>query len=194
MSTFLGLALQLDASGAAMDCEAYVGRKSGKQDDKYLSMKIYHEGALIRELHADFEKGDEFESATVTQYSRSKKYGFFNMINSGCVESEDGSSFYHEVFYCGLVSTRTGCLITIRTGEFCAGSFTDDDKWDNDVVPGFDLIQRSPRAVDFVEKRLVLESSPVSTYENLLMCDPPSKENLQEYEKIKRDTIFLNSK
>ncbi|MDU9393971.1 hypothetical protein [Pseudomonas sp. zfem002] len=85
---------------------------------------------------------------------------------------------------------RTGCLIARETGEFCGGSFTKEGGWDNPTYPDFDLEAQSPRAWDYAKGRSVPHGGTLASLENLLLCDPPDRENLDAYKAISEKNIF----
>ena len=60
--------------------------------------------------------------------------------------------------------------------------------WDNPIYPNFNLVTEIPGAKDYVEGRLKFTDSPISSVENLLVCDPPDADNADVYR------IILNSK
>jgi hypothetical protein len=119
---------------------------------------------------------------------------YLSQLESGVVETSSNSNMRHEVAYCELLDARSGCIVARETGEFCGGFFTADGKWENPLYPSFNLASEKPRAKDFVSEKLKPASTPESSFENLLVCDPLSPDNVDDYSiVIKKDIFNLDS-
>lgn len=158
--------------------------------ERFASLVLFDESRIIRSLSSNLQDEGTFDAKGHPYFSEDKKYLLFNQINSGQAEFPDGTSAYHEVVYCGIINTSTGCLIARETGEFCAGEFTAQGKWESSIYHDFDLEERSPKATNYLEQRLKPSESPVHTLENLMLCDPPREENISAYKTIITTGIF----
>lgn len=160
--------------------------------ERFASLLLFDDDRIIRSLSSNLQDEGTFDAKGHPYFSEDKKYLLFNQINSGQAEFPDGTSAYHEVVYCGIINTSTGCLIARETGEFCAGEFTAQGKWESSIYPDFDLEERSPKATNYLEQRLKPSESPVHTLENLMLCDPPREENISAYNTVITTGIFKN--
>lgn len=160
---------------------------------RYAVLKILDSGRLVRLFRGRDDDGGTFEKIEPPHFSEDHKYLLFSQVDSGEVIGPDDLPLYHEVAYCGIVNTRTGCLIARETGEFCGGSFTKEGGWDNPTYPDFDLEAQSPRAWDYAKGRSVPHGGTLASLENLLLCDPPDRENLDAYKAISEKTFSVRT-
>ena len=164
---------------------------SAPLEDRYANLTIFNDGKVTRTLSGDQYEEGTFEKVVPHFLSKDLTYLHFTQIASGKVELPDGSSKNHEVVYCGIINTRSGCLISKETGSFCGGSFTEDGKWRMPFSPDFDLERQAPKVEDYYPKGLsIADHKPLSSLENLMKCDPPSTENLDTYNHLINNNSF----
>jgi len=167
---------------------------SFKYDDPmgelFLTLTIIRDGENVRTLHGDEVIGRAYERTDPPLKSLDGNFVYLSQIESGVVETSSNSTKRHEVAYCELLDTRSGCIVARETGEFCGGFFTADGKWENPLYPSFNLASEKPRAIDFVIGKLKPANTPVSSFENLLVCDPLSHNNADNYSAVIKKDIF----
>lgn len=156
--------------------------------ERYRTLTILSDGKVVRTLGGGNERGGAFERTDPPLVSPNGHFVFLTQVESGEAGTPDGSVMHHEVAYCELVDVRSGCIVARETGEFCGGTFTRGGLWDNPIYPNFNLVTEIPGAEDYLEGRLKFTDSPISSVENLLVCDPPDADNADVYRTI------LNSK
>jgi hypothetical protein len=156
--------------------------------NRYLTLPMIDNGKLIRTLKGDNEKFGTFEYEKSPQFTNDENYVLIHQVLSGTVVMPDDSTRYHEVAYCNLIDTSTGCVVARETGEFCGGSFTVSGNWRNSNYPEFKLSSEQPRAIDYAAGRRQFSESPDNSFANLLACDPPSEKNSDAYRVISGST------
>jgi hypothetical protein len=157
--------------------------------DRYLTLTIIQNGKLVRKLTGDVDNFGTFERESPAKLSKDGRFAVINQIQSGNVSTPDGPSIYHEVAYCNLMNVFSGCIITRETGEFCSGKFSEVSEWKNPVYSDFNLYSETPKAEDYAQGRRQLSEYPDSSFANLLVCDPPNKENANAYRTINESKI-----
>ncbi|MGF6092796.1 hypothetical protein [Pseudomonas sp. 18173] len=157
---------------------------------RYRTLTILVGGKVVRALRGENSRGGTFERIDPPVLSAGGNFVFLSQIESGEVEVLSGSTVNHEVAYCELVEVRSGCIIARETGEFCGGAFTKDGKWENVLYPEFNLISEAPKAKKYVDGTLKFSESPVSSFENLLACDPPGFNNKNYYRALINQNSF----
>lgn len=156
----------------------------------YLNLTVTSGGRNVRTLHGDRLLGRAYERTDPQLVSQDGNFVYLSQIESGFVEGPNDSPKYHEVAYCELLDVRSGCIVARETGEFCGGSFTFDGGWDNPLYPDFNLAKQTPSVFDYVSGKLTPADSPESSFENLLICDPPSSNNVDAYRSIIKNNVF----
>lgn len=149
--------------------------------EQYRTLTIFDGTKVVRTLRGEVEKGGVFERAEVPVLSPDGNFALLNQIESGEVETSSGAIIHHEVAYCDLLDVRSGCIIAKETGEFCGGTFSSDGKWDNQLYPEFNLAAETPKAKKYVDGMQRFSDSPASSFDNLLLCDPPNINNISDY-------------
>lgn len=157
---------------------------------RYLTLTIFRDGNIVRTLRGESQSGGAFERDDPPFLSPDGNFVLLNQIESGDAERPDGSLIYHEVAYCNLVDVRNGCIVARDTGQFCAGTFTEEGKWKNPLYPDVNLANKTPRANDYAKGKLRSADSPVASFDNLLACDPPSDDNADAYRTIVEKNLF----
>lgn len=178
--------------GAGDDAGVNVGsdsvlRYSDEVEGRYLALTIVHQGKVVRALREQKESGGAFEYEHRPTFSPDKQVVVINQVELGIAETSDGRVISHEVARCNLVEIRTGCIIRRDRGQFCMGEFSADGKWMSDV--DVDLGDIKPSVSEYLTGRQVVDSSD-SSLENLLACDPPGDDNIENYRKILEGNIF----
>jgi hypothetical protein len=157
---------------------------------RYRTLTILNNGKTIRILRGEIDNGGTFEKTDPPELSPDGNFVLLNQIESGEVETSSGAVIHHEVAYCELVDLRSGCIIARETGEFCGGTFTRDGRWKSQLYPEFHLTAEIPRAKKYVEGMLKFADSPASSFDNLLICDPPDANNKKDYRTIIESNTF----
>lgn len=156
----------------------------------FLTLTVIRDGENVRILHGDEVTGRAYERTDPPLKSVDGNFVYLSQLESGVVETSSNSTMRHEVAYCELLDTRSGCIVARETGEFCGGFFTFDGKWENPLYPSFNLASEKPRAIDFVSGKLKPANTPESSFENLLVCDPLSLNNADDYSIVIKKDIF----
>lgn len=158
--------------------------------DRYAKLTVINGNQVVRKLHGDQHEQGAFEKVTPNFFSSDSKYLIFTQVTSGEVELPDEPPRYHEVTYCGIINTQSGCLITKDTGAFCGGSFTTDGKWRTPFYPDFDLEKMAPKVESYLEEHSLFDNAPLSSLENLMKCDPPSNATVENYKYLLEQKAF----
>ncbi|QJC80889.1 hypothetical protein [Pseudomonas umsongensis] len=154
---------------------------SDRIGERYRTFTILRDGKTVRVLRGDVGKGGTFERIDHPILSPDGNIVLLSQIESGEVETSNGSKTYHEVAYCELVDLRNGCIIARETGEFCGGTFSQDGRWENSLYPEFSLTTETPRAKYYADGTQIFADSPAASFDNLLFCDPPDTKNKNDY-------------
>lgn len=159
--------------------------------ERYLALTITRNGKTVRTIKGDVNNVGTFERVNPENLSENGEFVIINQIQSGHVLTPNGAPIYHEIAYCNLISTYSGCIIARETGEFCGGIFSETNKWNNPVYSDFDLHFETPKAQDYAQGRRKLSELPDSSFANLLACDPPNKENADAYRAINDSRLII---
>lgn len=157
--------------------------------ERYLTVTLLSDGKVVRTLHAELGSGGAFEREVPPRFSPDGDFVLLNQVESAELETPSGPVI-SETAYCSLVGTQNGCIVARETGEFCAGTFTLDGRWANSLYPEFNLAAVTPSARAYVMGKLKPVGSPETSFENLMVCDPPNTKNADEYRTIMEDNIF----
>jgi hypothetical protein len=145
---------------------------------------------VIRTLYGGVDAGGLFYGGDSTPISDDGRFAAIDQIEAGFVELPDGSSKLHEVAYCNLVDLHNGCVVVRETGQFCAGRFTKEGKWNNPLYPDLDLTKPTATTIKYADRVVWPADSPDASLENLLACDPPGTANKVAYKKILDLNVF----
>lgn len=159
--------------------------------ERYLALTIIRNGKPVRTIKGDIDNVGTFERESPANLSKNGEFVIINQIQSNHVLKPNGAPIYHEIAYCNLINTYNGCIIARETGEFCGGTFSETNKWDNPVYSDFDLHFETPKAQDYAQGRRKLSELPDSSFANLLACDPPNKENADAYRAINDSRLII---
>lgn len=122
--------------------------------------------------------------------SPNRSMTWVSMVASGDAIDDDGNSHPYERAYCTFISLPEGCVLGSGTGSECGGQW-EGDSW---RTPDGELQDYRSRAIT---ARKVLSGDgfyPISrTMDNLLRCDPPSKENAADYLEVMRRNLISAS-
>lgn len=158
-------------------------------NNRFLSVAVIRNGGIIRTLSSNEGVGGAFESEEPARLSPDGSALYLTEIESAELETPHGT-VKEERAYCSLINTKNGCIVVRETGEFCGGQFAAGDKWDNSIYPDFEIDRGAPKAVDYSTGRRLPAESPESSFENLLVCDPLTKSNLEAYRFIINNRLF----
>lgn len=137
-----------------------------------------------RHGQADLTQPDRVYEST-SPVSPSGRYLVVNSLSGGELVQEDGSVTYTDRAYCSVVDMRNGCITSDWSGEACGYTWTGK----KDILAGsarpdaetFDFLSQRPTLKAAASDFALLEASRVS---NLLRCDAPAKENINDYQRL----------
>lgn len=157
--------------------------------NRFLSVTLLRDEIAIRAFSSEEDVGGAFEIETPIRLSPDKRFLYLTQIESAELETPQGT-LTEDRAYCSLIETKSGCIAARETGEFCAGQFAGENKWDNSIYPEFDIMAGSAKAEDYVSGKRTPFDSAENSLENLLACDPITHNNIDAYRSIINEKLF----
>lgn len=159
------------------------------KNNRFLSVTLLRDGEVVRIISSEEDVGGAFEVEKPTRLSPDKRFLYLTQIESAELETPQGT-VTEDRAYCSLIETKSGCIAARETGEFCAGQFAPDNKWNNSTYPEFDIMTGIVKAEDYASGKRTPVDSPESSFENLLACDPITHDNIDAYRSIINEKLF----
>lgn len=156
--------------------------------ERYRVLKISKGDKLVRELNGSVD-GD-FEKPGQESFSPDGEFLVVYQVISGNVEEPGIESFLHEVSYCNMIRLSNGCIIFRTSGIFCAGEFSPKSEWVEYDGSTLSLSKEAPSIKGYADMEFASEGSPVYSLDNLLACDPISKNNVGDYQRALERGLF----
>ncbi|WP_313142757.1 hypothetical protein [Stenotrophomonas sp.] len=165
-------------------------RYDGEENGRYRNLSVIKQGKLVRRIALGKRSYSLFEYDPDPATSPDGRYVLVTDVESGEVGLTGGRGSLHERQYCGLVDTRSGCLLARQTGQFCGGQFNAAGTWLSPALSDLTLADERPTAEDYASGRLSPSDAPDGSLDNLLRCDPPGPSNRGQYRKLIDAGIF----
>ncbi|HAV1831421.1 TPA: hypothetical protein JG914_004249 [Enterobacter hormaechei subsp. steigerwaltii] len=125
-----------------------------------------------------------------TNVSPSGNFIVVNSVSGGEVDSGDGSKQYVDKAYCSVIDLRTGCVVSDWDGEACGYQWAKDKDQlvssDDSDAENFDFLSMKPELNKVSESYSSLRNKEV---ENIMRCDAPDSENIDNYNKLAKQNI-----
>ncbi|WP_314138398.1 hypothetical protein [Buttiauxella noackiae] len=164
----------------------FLQEKSGEHYEKNAWGKIiFSRNSYSADLSRDDRYYTEDGSSKV---SPSGKYLIVSSVSGGNVEFGDGTSKYTDRAYCSVINMTNGCIISDWDGEACGYTWVggkdvlaSSEDSDGDI---FDFNSMKPSMNKIKNK---LSSMNLQRTRNMLRCDSPSKENINQYQQLVKE-------
>jgi hypothetical protein len=163
--------------------KAYVFTSRGDSFRLFPDEQLTHNGGIV------------FEGFDRSDVSPSGHFAVVQLVRQGTLDVPGEKSRIEGREYCPIVDTRTGCIVSLQTGEICGGQWaTSHDSWiEGNVDRTPDLLKKttmsaasiwhlfSHRTVDIKMHDLLMQNLGIS---NVIACDPLSSQNAKFYQSI----------
>lgn len=94
----------------------------------------------------------------------------------------------HERYYCVFIALPQACVLAIRTDMMCSGKFDRSDQWiRDDGYPSLDLLSKGFPNIKKYISGPNSRVDPTLDVNNVLRCDPVSRDNVGDYLKVVND-------
>ncbi|WP_341522387.1 hypothetical protein AABC73_02880 [Pseudomonas sp. G.S.17] len=144
--------------------------------------------------------------------SPDKNYSIVYFTESGFLSGDnDAKGKEYKYYLCAFVRMADGCVLSVETGQQCDGEWDEAGRWNSSIESNDGHLPRHPITVDKIyedyisgSKDTVQVSAPKilayfpegTSFDNLLACDPPRKENVAIYGELMvllgKDGDFVN--
>lgn len=163
-------------------------KKNGEHYDKNSWGKIIFSN---NKYSADLSRSEHYYTEDgYSKVSPSGKYLIVYSVSGGNVEFGDGTSKYSERAYCSVVDMENGCIVSDWDGEACGYTWVGNkDVLASSEEVGADTFDFNSMRPSINKIKNKLSSMDIRRVNNMLRCDSPSKENINNYQRLARENI-----
>lgn len=138
------------------------------------------------DFSADLSRSDRYyiEDGS-SKLSPSGKYLIVTSVSEGYLEYGDGTKKYTEKAYCSVVDMNNGCIVSDWDGEACGYTWVGNKdvlaSSENTNANRFDFESMRPMINKITDNLYGIDNSELA---NIIRCDSPSKENINNYQQL----------